>query len=479
MTLSRSALFSLLLTAVALGGATLPLRSLADSNDAAASTAVQTDSAQPVEASAPQHSQQRGQLPLEELRNFAEVFERIRGAYVEEVDDETLFGYAINGMLTSLDPHSIYLQPDDFSHLRESTSGKFGGLGLEVGQEEGLIRVISPIDDTPAERAGIQAGDLIVTLDGEAVMGMSLSDAIEKMRGEPGSEITLEIRRNKDPELLSYTLTRDEIKSRSVRAKLLSDAIGYVRITQFQDQTGDELNKALQDWQGDALNGVILDLRNNPGGVLNAAVDVSNAFLNDGLIVYTEGRDPSSELKFSANSQTRMPDMPLIVLINGGSASASEIVAGALQDHHRAVVVGTQSFGKGSVQTILPLANDKAIKLTTARYFTPNGRSIQAKGITPDIRVEQSDVTPIASRRTFKEADLRGHLSNPSKQANPSADTKTPTESSTAATENGDTGLTTNDLLERDFQLYEAHTLLRGMSILGARKHNTPQTNES
>ncbi|MEL7400705.1 MAG: S41 family peptidase, partial [Pseudomonadota bacterium] len=359
----------------------------------------------------------KGKLPLQELRNFTEIFERIRSAYVEEVDDKTLLEYAINGMLTSLDPHSVYLQPDAFSELQESTSGKFGGLGIEVGMEDGLIRVVTPIDDTPAQKAGIKSGDLIVTLDGDAVMGMTLSDAVERMRGEPGSAITLEIRRKNEKELLTFTLKRAEIKVASVRSEALSGGIGYIRITQFQEKTGPELNKAIARLNDNdtELNGLILDLRNNPGGVLDAAVEVTDAFIDEGLIVYTEGRAVNSELRFSATEQTAARDIPVVVLINGGSASASEIVAGALQDHKRAVIVGTRSFGKGSVQSVLPITEDKAIKLTTARYFTPNGRSIQAQGIEPDIRVEQSEVTPYENR-FYKESDLPGHLKNPEEQ---------------------------------------------------------------
>ncbi|MDP2505253.1 S41 family peptidase [Oceanobacter sp. 3_MG-2023] len=409
--------------------------------------------------------QAQAPLPLDELRNFAEVFERIRSAYVEEVDDKTLFGYAINGMLTALDPHSVYLQPDDFSELQETTSGKFGGLGMEVGQQDGMVMVVSPIDDTPAAKAGIKSGDLIVSLDGEAMVGVSLSDAIEKMRGEPGSPITLEIRRQNEPQLLKFDLIRDEIKVRSVRSELLSDQIGYLRITQFQEHTGAELVRILSQWQADhSVRGLILDLRNNPGGVLGAAVDVSDAFLDEGLIVYTKGRGNSSDMRFSASPATVAERLPLIVLINGGSASASEIVAGALQDHQRAVVVGTQSFGKGSVQTVLPLADNKAVKLTTARYFTPNGRSIQAKGIIPDILVEQSDVTPRARSRTFKESDLRGHLSNPQKGES------TTNKDVASNTDEADEAAANADQLLKDFQLYEAHTLLRGMTILGARQ---------
>ncbi|WP_430461565.1 S41 family peptidase [Thalassolituus sp. LLYu03] len=400
-----------------------------------------------------------GQLPLQELRNFTEIFERIRSSYVEEVDDKTLLEYAINGMLTSLDPHSAYLQPDAFSDLQENTSGKFGGLGIEVGQQDGLILVVTPIDDTPAQKAGIQAGDLIVSLDGEAVMGMSLNDAVEKMRGAPGSDITLEIRRKNEKELLTYTLTRAEIKVASVRTEKLSGDIGYVRITQFQENTGGELAAAIDNWRHDGqLNGIILDLRNNPGGVLDAAVEVVDSFISQGLIVYTKGRAASSELSYSATQHTPAGTIPTVVLINGGSASASEIVAGALQDHQRAVIVGTQSFGKGSVQSVLPITEDSAIKLTTARYFTPNGRSIQAQGIKPDIWVEQAEVTT-AEQRYYKESDLPGHLSNPTDKAK---DAK-------AEAAGGEETDLTSDILKRDFQLYEAHTLLRGVAILSPR----------
>ncbi|MAD47129.1 MAG: peptidase S41 [Oceanospirillaceae bacterium] len=418
----------------------------------------QAEESATADAPSPDHLQ--GQLPLEELRNFTEIFERIRSSYVEEVDDSTLLEYAIDGMLTSLDPHSAYLQPEDFSDLQENTSGKFGGLGIEVGQQDGLILVVTPIDDTPAQKAGIKAGDLIVSLDGEAVMGMNLNDAVEKMRGEPGTDITLEIRRKNEKELLTFTLTRAEIKVASVRTDRLNGDIGYVRITQFQEKTGAELSEALQTWRDEGqLNGIILDLRNNPGGVLDAAVDVVDSFISQGRIVYTEGRTPSSELSYSATNHTAAGDVPAVVLINGGSASASEIVAGALQDHKRAVIVGTQSFGKGSVQSVLPITQDRAIKLTTARYFTPNGRSIQAQGITPDIWVEQSEVTPY-EQRYYKEADLPGHLANPEDQ--PQADQDAPSETEGQQAD--------ANLLKKDFQLYEAHTLLRGVSILGLRQ---------
>ncbi len=406
------------------------------------------------------------QLPLQELRNFTEIFDRIRSSYVEPVDDETLLQYAIDGMLSNLDPHSDYLLPEDFTELQEHTTGKFGGLGIEVGIEEGLIKVVSPIDDTPAEKAGIKAGDFIVSLDGKPVREMSLNDAIDLMRGEPGTDIELSIRRQGEKELLEFVLTRAEIKVASVRGESLGDGIGYLRITQFQDQSGPELIAAITKLQKKAqenkeqLNGLILDLRNNPGGVLDAAVEVSDAFLNSGLIVYTEGRISESDFRYSATLDTIAEDIPLIVLINGGSASASEIVAGALQDHKRAVIVGTQSFGKGSVQSVLPIGGNKAIKLTTARYFTPSGRSIQAQGIHPDVYVEQSEVTTY-EQSYYKESDFPGHLYN----GNGEEDTK--------KTNEGDHQVS-DDLLSKDFQLYQAYTLLKGWSVF--QHHAKPVT---
>lgn len=401
---------------------------------------------------------QESQLPLKELRNFTEIFDRIRSSYVEPVDDKTLLQYAIDGMLSNLDPHSDYLLPEDFSELQEHTTGKFGGLGIEVGIEEGLIKVVSPIDDTPAEKAGIKAGDFIVSLDGKPVREMSLTDAIDQMRGEPGTDIELSIRRKGEKELIEFVLTRAVIKVASVRGETLGDGIGYVRITQFQDKSGPELIAAITKLQKKAqdnkeqLNGLVLDLRNNPGGVLDAAVEVSDAFLNSGLIVYTEGRISDSDFRYSATENTIAEDIPLIVLINGGSASASEIVAGALQDHKRAVIVGTQSFGKGSVQSVLPIAGNRAIKLTTARYFTPNGRSIQAQGIYPDVYVEQSEVTTY-KESYYKESDLPGHLSNGN-------DEKEGSENA-----NKDDHQVSDDLLSKDFQLYQAYTLLKGWSV--------------
>lgn len=398
---------------------------------------------------------QEGQLPLQDLRNFTEIFDRIRSSYVEPVDDKTLLQYAIDGMLSNLDPHSDYLLPEDFSDLQEHTTGKFGGLGIEVGIEDGLIKVVTPIDDTPAEKAGIKSGDFIISLDGEPVREMSLTNAIDKMRGEPGTDIELSIRREGETELLDFVLTRAEIKVASVRSEDLGDGIGYLRITQFQDKSGRETINAIKKLQDKAKNnniplkGLVLDLRNNPGGVLDAAVEVSDAFLSSGLIVYTEGRISESDFRYSANPTTIAAHIPLIVLINGGSASASEIVAGALQDHKRAVIVGTQSFGKGSVQSVLPIGGDKAIKLTTARYFTPRGRSIQAQGIQPDVHVEQSEVTTY-EQSYYKESDLPGHLSNgqADKAKNKMADHKV-----------------ADNLLSKDFQLYQAYTLLKGWSV--------------
>lgn len=435
----------------------LPLSGIAEE------TAVEITEDQSAIESSPQIQQE---LPLQDLRTFTEIFERIRSSYVEEVDDKTLFNNAIKGMLNSLDPHSAYLQEEDFSDLQENTSGKFGGLGIEVGMENGLVRVITPIDDTPAQRAGIRTGDLIVSLDGEPVMGLSLSDAVELMRGQPGTPITLEVRRKGESDLLSFTIERAEIKVASVRTEMLDGEIGYVRLTQFQENTGTELQEALRAWKEDTnLNGVILDMRNNPGGVLQAAVVVVDTFISEGLIVYTEGRSPMSDVRYEARAETLMPDIPIVVLINGGSASASEIVAGALQDHSRAVIVGTQSFGKGSVQTVLPVSETAAVKLTTARYFTPDGRSIQAQGIVPDIVVEQSEVTP-SEQQYYKESDLPGHLENPDGEVTLNNGPKSNEKNKS------------DDLIRRDFQLYEAHTLLRGVTILSPKNAKSSATAE-
>lgn len=368
-------------------------------------------------------------LPINELRAFTEVYARIKQDYVEPVEDKKLINEAINGMLTGLDPHSSYLDAESFKDLKSSTAGEFGGLGLEVNSEEGLVRVISPIEDTPAARGGVKAGDYIVKIDDVPVRGMPLNEAVSKMRGKPNTQVTLTIARKGENKPLTIALTRAIIKVQSVKSKLLEGNVGYVRLTQFQERSTDDMARALENLYKEnkgALKGLVLDLRNDPGGVLVGAVGVSSLFLPDSeLVVYTEGRAADSKVRLTASNdnlprelKTALPKdlktVPMVVLVNGGSASASEIVAGALQDHKRAVLVGTQTFGKGSVQTILPISKDAAIKLTTARYFTPSGRSIQAKGITPDIEVEEMTVNGV-NPDTFrvKEADLEHHLSNP------------------------------------------------------------------
>ncbi len=391
-------------------------------------------------------------LPLEELRTFTEVFERVKTAYVEEVGDAELLENAIKGMLSGLDPHSSYLDPSAFKDLRVNTSGEFGGLGIEVGMEDGFVRVVAPIDDTPAQRAGILAGDLIIKLDNQSVQGMGLNDAVKLMRGKVGTDIILTIIREGENQPLEVAVTRAVIKVTSVKKRLLEQRYGYLRISQFQVDSGKDLVRAMQSLKKSAkLKGFIIDLRNNPGGVLQAAVEVSDAFLDSGLIVYTKGRLKQAELRYSATADNPSGNLPVVILINGGSASASEIVAGALQDQQRAVVMGTSSFGKGSVQTVLPLTNDRALKLTTALYYTPNGRSIQAEGIIPDIVVEPSKVTKVDARQLVKEADLQGHLSNGS-------------EASTGQSRRPESS-DEKKLLEEDYQLNEALNLLKGISI--------------
>lgn len=392
-------------------------------------------------------------LPIEEIRLFSQAFERIRAAYVEDIDDKTLLEYAISGMLNSLDPHSAYLKSEALNELKNNTQGHFGGLGVEVEIDNGQLRVISPIDNSPASKAGIQSGDVIIAIDEHPLIDTNLSDAVEKMRGELGSKVKLEIRREGQSKPLVFNLERAEIPLVSVRAKLIGSSIAYLRISQFQDNTFDEMKNELKKLQRKSrLKGLVLDLRNNPGGILGAAIDIVDAFITKGRIVSTKGRTGSSNSSFKAKKATLVGNIPMVVLINGGSASASEIVAGALQDHQRAVILGTQSFGKGSVQTILPITESKAIKLTTARYFTPKGRSIQAKGISPDIYVEQSSVTPFVERY-YKESDLPGHLKN----------TNTNSKNAKKTTNKKQN----NNLLKNDFQLYEAYTLLRGINMLG------------
>ncbi|MBC9252537.1 peptidase S41 [Pseudomonas alcaligenes] len=412
--------------------------------------------AEPAGAPAAAVENGKAPLPLDELRTFAEVMDRIKAAYVEPVDDKTLLENAIKGMLSNLDPHSAYLEPEAFAELQESTSGEFGGLGIEVGMEDGFLKVVSPIDDTPASRAGIQPGDLIIKLDGQPTKGLSLMEAVDKMRGKTGSKILMTlIREGGKP--FDVELTRAVIKVKSVKAQLLDDGYGLVRITQFQVNTGEEVGKALAKLRKDngdkKLRGLVLDLRNNPGGVLQAAVEVADHFLKKGLIVYTKGRIANSELRFNADPADASEGVPLVVLINGGSASASEIVAGALQDHKRGVLMGTDSFGKGSVQTVLPLNNDRALKLTTALYFTPSGRSIQAQGIVPDIEVTRAKLTREQdSDVLLKEADLAGHLGN----GNGGADRPSKSEKAKAAAPRPQ---------DDDYQLSQALNLLKGLSV--------------
>jgi len=409
--------------------------------------------------SAPLHGteKQQGELPLDELRTFADVFSQIRIGYVEEVDDKTLLEYAIQGMLGGLDPHSVYLTAADFEDLQTTTTGEFSGLGLEVGMENGFVKVISPIDDTPAQKAGIESGDIILELDGKPVKGMSLNESIELMRGPEGSSIDLTIAREGLSQPFRLTLVRDIIRVVSVRKRWLEPGYAYVRIAQFQARTGEDVGNALKElMEADELKGIVLDLRNNPGGVLRASVDVAGHFLDGGTVVYTEGRLDNSQTRYNATPEDSTGGVPVVVLINGGSASASEIVAGALQDHHRAVVMGTPSFGKGSVQTILPLSESRAIKLTTALYFTPNGRSIQAQGIVPDIEVERARVTAIDNLPRFvSEADLSRRLDNANGDGD---DAEAPARSDKRVP---------NELLARDNQLYDALTLLKGIHILG------------
>lgn len=405
------------------------------------------------------------QLPLDELRKFTEVFERIKRGYVEEVSDKELLNKAIEGMLSGLDPHSTYLKPEAFSQLQESTSGEFGGLGIEVGMEDGFVRVISPIDGTPAQEAGIQAGDLIIEIDGTPIKSMSLEEAIKEMRGEPGTEITLSIGRDGESSPIEITIERAIIEVDSVRSRMLEPGYGYIRISQFQQNTGRDFEAAheeLVNTHGQELDGIVLDLRNNPGGVLEAAVDVADSLLNEGRIVYTKGRIESSQLSFDASAGDMAESVPLVVLINSGSASASEILAGALQDQRRAVIMGTKSFGKGSVQTVMPLGDDHGIKLTTARYYTPDGRSIQAQGIKPDIEVRPAELRDVKAARRFSEADLPGHLENG--QADESKDTRDEKSEDEAQ--------------RRDYQLRSALNLLKGMRILTPEQGRVPEQPE-
>jgi carboxyl-terminal processing protease len=398
-------------------------------------------------------------LPLDQLRNFSDIFSRIKSDYVEDVEDEVLLEHAIRGMLSGLDPHSTYLSPDEYNELRIGTSGEFGGLGIQVGMEDGFVKVISPIDDTPAYKAGLQAGDLIIRLDDKTVKGMTLNEAVKVMRGKPGTDIELTVVREGNDKPLNFVVTRDIIKVKSVKNRLLDPGYGYIRISNFQSRTAPQLLEAINDLKEEnqaSLKGLVLDLRNNPGGVLNAAAEVSDLFIDKGKLVYTEGRIDNSHYEYNAKPGDILDGAPVVVLINGGSASASEIVAGALQDHKRAIVMGSKSFGKGSVQTIQELRSGGAVKITTARYFTPNGRSIQGAGITPDIVLDKYKVTSAddESFGNIKEADLSNHISNPTmteEEIQKSKDDKKSEGDGVLATE--------------DYQLHEALLLLKGLAI--------------
>ena len=388
-------------------------------------------------------------LPLEELQMFADVFNQIRQGYVESVPDSKLFELAVQGMLSGLDPHSVFLKEKAFDSLQETTKGEFSGLGIEIGQDRGYVTIIAPIDGSPAEAAGLEAGDVILKIDGESVRDLPVNKSVELMRGPTGSEVLLTIGRRGVADPFDVTVIRDIIKVPSVRSRELMEGYLWLRASQFQRDTGQEavakIGSALSEGP---LKGIVLDLRNNPGGVLGASVDMAGAFLDGGLVVYTEGRHPQSKDRFEATPGDMIKEVPIVVLINGGSASASEIVAGALQDRRRAVIMGTRSFGKGSVQTILPVSDTRAVKLTTALYYTPNGRSIQAEGIVPDIVVERAEVKSVESNRRTKEADLQGSLSG----GDP-ADSQSESEALT-------------ELRNSDNQLYEALTLLRGINLL-------------
>ncbi len=406
----------------------------------------------------------------EQLDLFGDIFERIRSQYVEEVDEADLIEAAINGMLTSLDPHSSYLSPEDAADMRVQTRGEFGGLGIEVTQEEGFVKVVSPIDGTPADNAGVEAGDFITHVDGDSVLGLTLDEAVDLMRGPVGSEIVITIVREDEPEPFDLSIIRDTIKLTAVRARTEQDAV-VLRVTTFNDQTFKNLENGLAEQVQAAggmenVTGIILDLRNNPGGLLTQAIKVSDAFLEKGEIVSTRGRDPEDGERFNATAGDIAGGKPMVVLINGGSASASEIVAGALQDHRRAIVVGTKSFGKGSVQTVMPLRGDGAMRLTTSRYYTPSGRSIQALGVSPDIVVEQprrpaaseEDEEDATRPRSRTEADLRGRLDNDSLSEDEIRQIEEDQERAEQAAK----------LREEDYQLAYAIDVLKGLTVLSA-----------
>jgi carboxyl-terminal processing protease len=443
-----------------------------------------------------------GPLPVEELRTFADVFGAIKQGYVEPIDDKKLITYAISGMLSNLDPHSAYLDAESFKDLQVSTQGEFGGLGIEVGMEDGFVKVVSPIEDTPADRAGIKAGDLIIKIDDTPVKGMTLNDAVKKMRGKPKTPIKLTVARKGETKPLEFTIVRDKIKVQSVKAKMIEPGYAYLRVTQFQEETAADVARNLEklfkekdkDGKVEPIKGLVLDLRNDPGGLLHGAIGVAAAFLPaKALVVSTDGRTEDAKKKYVASSEDYLrgqktdflkdipaaaKTVPMIVLVNGGSASASEIVAGALQDHKRAVIMGTQTFGKGSVQTVLPLSNNTAVKLTTARYYTPSGRSIQAKGIVPDVAVEETAAGDKHER--LREADLERHLDNDKEKLPPKEAEKPAAKPTSKNGAKGKGGPKEDDedafrppafeiASKNDYQLSQAMNLLKAWQVIRAQ----------
>jgi len=393
----------------------------------------------------------------QELQLFTDVLTIVKRSYVEEVLIKDLVYGAIEGMLASLDPHSGFMPPEIYKEMKVDTRGEFGGLGIEISLRDGILTIVAPIEDTPASRAGLRSGDHILKIEDEYTKGMEIMEAVQLMRGAPGTSINITIMRSDFEKPQPFTLEREVIKVKSVKSRTLDSGFGYVRLTQFQEHSGEDLGKALdglREDNGGSLQGLVLDLRNNPGGLLDQAVDVSDQFLSEGLIVYTEGREDDAQMKFSAMRSGTEPNYPIVVLINGGSASASEIVSGALQDHGRAVIMGTQSFGKGSVQTIIPLSDDSGLRLTTAKYYTPNGTSIQARGIIPDVEVVQSEIKEVKEFDHFREKDLKNHF-----------DTEQNGENSTK-----EDAIYPDEETLNDFQLMRALDLLKGWKIFQGMK---------
>ncbi|RZO31085.1 MAG: S41 family peptidase [SAR116 cluster bacterium] len=416
-----------------------------------------------------------------QLGLFGDIFQRVRESYVDEIEDRELIEAAITGMLTSLDPHSTFLNTENFSEMQEQTKGRFGGLGVEITMEQGMVKVVSPIDDTPAASAGLQPEDYLIAVDDESIIGMQLSEAVERLRGKVGSKVTVKVQRGQQ-EPFDVTIVRDFIKIRSVRSEIF-DGIGYIRITTFSEQTTPGLMDAVDDFfreEGDDLKGIVLDLRNNPGGLLTEAVSVSDAFLEEGEIVSTRGRDVDGGSHVYAKPGDIARGLPMVILINSGSASASEIVAGALKDHKRAVILGTRSFGKGSVQSVIPISNTSAIRLTTARYYTPSGVSIQGLGIVPDIEVEMARIEPVEGG-VMREEDLKGALDGSEDDDNAGDGTGSDSVSDTGSDDSNDADTdadsaqddTPEEPVDRskvDYQLARALDLIRGVTVFGALK---------